>query len=247
MSYRERVLGRLVVVVACAVMAAGPLRADVYSNVPEATTEGYKLIYTLPIPDKANFRNTNAVPYSVDNSAMPVYYDRIAYYLELDTGTGLQFVYASMDAFTKNVKQIGLPHNADNPVKWQQIVNNMNVVSNKAGIVTGTGITTGNIEFWSTNYNQSNAISIPGASSAGDTSGFDFGDGGAGTGTGHGSFQVHNYGAAQTLIGYSDWGGNNINEYTELGIGTNTGTVVTPGGPVSVGGGPDWTFANSAN
>ncbi|HOD82191.1 MAG TPA: PEP-CTERM sorting domain-containing protein [Phycisphaerae bacterium] len=245
MSYRERVLGRLVVVVACAVMAAGPLRADVYSNVPEATTEGYKLIYTLPIPDKANFRNTNAVPYSVDNSAMPVYYDRIAYYLELDTGTGLQFVYASMDAFTKNVKQIGLPHNADNPVKWQQIVNNMNVVSNKPGIVTGTGITTGNIEMWPSNYGGNTTALIP----TGDNS-FDWNDSGASTGAGHGSFQVHNYGAngtGQTLIGYSDWGGNNINEYTELGIGTNTGTVQTPGGPVSVGGNPDWTFANSAN
>jgi len=223
-------------------MAVGSLRADVYSNVPEATTEGYQLIYTLPIPNNANFRNANSVPYSVDNSGTVGYFDRIAYYLELDTGTGLQYVYASMNSFTNDRKQIGLPHNLNNPVKWQGVVRNMNVVSNKSGIVTGTGIATGNVEFWSTNYNGNNDFGIPGA-----TNGFDFGDGGAGVGTGHGSFQVHNYGAGQTLIGYSDWGGNNPGEYTELGIGTNTGTVVTPGGAVSVGGSPDWTFANSAN
>ena len=222
------------------------LRADVFANVTEANADGYELVYTLPIPNMANFRNANAVPYSFDigsTKGAHQKFDRIAYYMELDAGAGLQWVYASMDAFTSQANQIGLPHNVNNPVIWQQIVNNMNVDSNAAGIVTGTGIATGNVEFWSTNYNQSNAIGIPGAN--GGT--FDFGDGGAGVGTGHGSFQIHNHGAAQTLFGYSDWGGNNAGANSELGIGTNTGTVVTGGGPVGVGGNPDWTFADSAH
>lgn len=213
-------------------------------DVDEVADEGYELVYRLPIPNSANFRNSNAIPYSVDNSASIGVYDRIAYYIELDSGTGSEFVYASMDAFTLDPTQIGLPHNVDNPVIFQQIVNNMNVVTNVPGKVTeGTGITTGNIEFWSTNYNGSNAIGIPGASG----SQFDFGDGGAGIGTGHGSFQIHNHGAGETLFAYNDWGGNNPGGNSELGIGTNTGTVTTGGGPVTVGGRPDWTFADSTN
>jgi hypothetical protein len=230
-----------VLAVGWAATAGVVLAVPTISNVPE--TEGWDLVYTLPIPNTAGFRNSTAVPYSVDNSGAIGYFDRVGYYLELDTGTGPQWVYASMDAFTGDRSKIGLPHNVDNPVIWQQTVSNMNVASNKPGIVTGTGIATGNVEMWSTNYNQGNAIGIPGASG----SAFDFGDGGAGIGAGHGSFQVHNYGAGQTLIGYSDWGGNSPSANSELGIGTNTGTVVTPGGPVGVGGHPDWTFADSAH
>src|SRR6185369_4373873 len=75
-------------------------------------------------------------------------------------------------------------------------VTNMNVLSNVAGIVTGTGITTGNVEFWPSNYTQANDYGVPNASAAA----YDFGDGGAGTAQGHGSMQIHNYGAQQTLF-----------------------------------------------
>ncbi|HPM85164.1 MAG TPA: autotransporter-associated beta strand repeat-containing protein, partial [Candidatus Anammoximicrobium sp.] len=215
---------------------------QVFNNVAEA--DDYVVAYELPIPaTNVSFRDTNPVPYSIDDTALINPFDRIAYYLELDTGTGLRWVYASMNAFTSNIGQIGLPHNVNNPVKFQQIVSNMNVFSNVAGIVTGTGIATGNIEFWPSNYGQANDIGIPGASG----SAFDFGDGSASTAAGHGSFQVHNYGAAQTLFGFSDWGGNNATGNVELGIGTNSGTVQTPGGPVSVGGSPDWTFADAGH
>ena len=230
-----------------ALLAAAPLaRATVFDNVPEATNDGYQLVYTLPIPNSANFRNTNPIPYSYDASGSIGYFDRIAYYLELDTGTGLEYVYASMDAFTHSATQIGLPHNVNNPVAWQQIVNNMNVVSNKPGIVTGTGITTGNLEMWPGSYSGNTTALIPTGTSTHDWNDTNT----SGTGAGHGSFQVHNYGAngtGQTLIGYSDWGGNNAGGNSELGIGTNTGTVQTLGGPVSVGGSPDWTFADSTN
>ena len=219
---------------------------QVFNNVAEA--DDYVVAYELPIPaTNIRFRDTNPVPYSIDDTALINPFDRIAYYLELDTGTGLRWVYASMNAFTSNISQIGLPHNVNNPVKFQQIVNNTNVFSNVAGVTTGTGITTGNIEFWPSNYGGDTTPLIPTGTSA-----FDWNDSGGSTGAGHGSFQVHNYaggptGLGETLFGFSDWGGNNTTGNVELGIGTNSGTVQTLGGPVSVGGNPDWTFADASH
>ena len=46
--------------------------------------------------------------------------------------------------------------------------------------------------------------------------------------------QIHNYGAGQTLFGYSDWGGNSPGAPSEIGIGNNPGP-----------GFPDWTFSDS--
>jgi len=234
----------VVLVVAVAALAA-PASADVFLNVPEASD--YSLVYTLPIPNQANFRNTNPIPYTVDNTAsITGYFDRIAYYLELDTGTGMQYVYASMDAFTTDVTQIGMPHNVNNPVIWQQVVYNMNVYSNHAGITTGTDINTGNLEMWPSNYGNGTTTLIPTGTNV-----FDWNDSGGNTGAGHGSFQVHNYagngGTGEVIFAYNDWGGNNAGGNSELGIGTNTGTLVTGSGPVNVGGNPDWTFADSTN
>src|SRR2546422_334526 len=92
-------------------------RADVFSNVPEAGS--YSLVYTLPIPNSAPNRtadpltywNFAGAPYSVDNSGtiVPGSFSRIAYYLELDNGSGLKYVYVSMDAFTTLANKIGVP------------------------------------------------------------------------------------------------------------------------------------------
>jgi fibronectin-binding autotransporter adhesin len=218
------------------------MATQVFANVPEAAN--YTLAYELNIPNVAVWKDSTPIPYAVNNAgALQNSFDRIAYYMELDTGTGLRWVYASMDAFTANPAHIGLPHNVNNPNRFQQFVSNMNVASNVPGIVTGNGITTGNIEFWPSNYNGSNANAVPGASG----STFDFGDGGAGTSAGHGSFQVHNFGAGQTLFGLNDWGGNNTSGPVELGIGNNNGVLATPTGNVSVGGNPDWTHSNSGD
>ena len=215
------------------------LTAALYANVPEAAA--YTLVYDLAIANDASYRNTTPVSYTTNNSASVAIgsFDRIAYYLELDTGAGLEYMYVSMDAFTSDASKIGLPHNVNNPVVFQQRVNNMNVVSNKPGIVTGTGITTGNIEFWPSNYNTSNAMGIPNASGTA----FDFGDGGASTSAGYGSFQVHNHDldgagpgtAGQTLFAYNDWGGGSPGDGNDLGIGNRSSSH------------PDWTFANNTS
>jgi sialate O-acetylesterase len=110
---------------------------------------------------------------------------------------------------------------------WQQTVGNMNVESNVGGIVLGTGITTGNIEFWHNCYTTGNEIGVSGASGAN----YDFGDNNNNTGSCYGSMQVHNYGALQTLFAWNAWDNAGVDD---LGIGNSTS------------GNPDWTFARNA-
>lgn len=138
----------------------------VVANVPEAAN--YQLVYSLNLPATGNLvSGAGFANYAVNNSLDIGQYTRIAYYMELQkTGDAVpRYVWTSMNAFTPLPGRIGVPTPASGAV-FQQIVNNMNVVSNVAGVVNGTGIATGNIEFWPTNYSQPNALSIPNASSA---------------------------------------------------------------------------------
>jgi hypothetical protein len=111
----------------------------------------------------------------------------------------------------------------------------MNVyASANAAVTTGVGITTGNIEFWPSNYGRQNDANVPGA----DPDTYDFGDGGFNaTSAGHGSMQVHNYGEGHTIMSMISFGSNN--RTPGLGIGNN---------PVWTNNDPDWTFtANAAS
>lgn len=203
----------------------------VFTNVAEASD--YIMVYESDgIPTGVN--DNNPFPYSRDNSATVQSFDKIAYYMELDTGSGLEWVYVSMDAFTTDVGQIGVPTGAS-PWVYQQVVGNMNVYASAgAGVTTGTGIATGNIEIWPSNYGGSDGIGIPNA-----TSEFDFGDSGASTSHGYGSFQIHNHDidgtgpgtTGETLLAYNNWSSGT----TSIGIGTNTGN-----------GRPDYTFADNS-
>ena len=188
----------------------------VITNVPEAAN--YQLAYSINLPTVGNLvSGTGFTNYTVNNSADVGGFARVAYYMELQkTGDPApRFVWTSMDAFTTNAARIGIPTVASGAV-FQQMVSNMNVVSNVAGVVNGTGITTGNIEFWPTNYSQANGASVPGASATT----FDFGD--TRTAGTHGSMQVHNYGATQTLFALNNWGtANNAVNALTMGIGTN--------------------------
>ncbi|NNC87866.1 MAG: hypothetical protein HKN82_05325 [Akkermansiaceae bacterium] len=195
----------------------------ILANVPDA---GMELIYCLDIPATKPRWNFNPVSYSVDEAQYgEILFDRVGYLMELDG----DWVYASFDPHTSQIAQTGVPSLNVTPTAFQQIVTNMNVASNVAGIVTGNGIATGNIEFWGGNYSTGNGIGIPNA----DGGTFDFGD--TMTPGGHGSLQVHNHGASQILFAYNNWGSNSGGA-SEIGIGTNaTGT-----------GHPDWTFNGNA-
>ena len=70
-----------------------------------------------------------------------------------------------MDAFTDDLGKIGVP-TVQSGAHFQQNVANMNVYSNVKGIVTGTGLAGGNIEFWPNNYGPANAANVPNASFA---------------------------------------------------------------------------------
>ncbi len=193
----------------------------VLANVPEAAD--YDLIYHLAIPVTKPQWNLNPITYSIDEAQYGErLFDRVAYLMELDGN----WVYASFDAFGNQIGQIGVPALTVSSTPVQRIVTDMNVASNVGTIVTGEGISTGNIEFWGGNYAAANGIGIPGASD----SLFDFGD--TMSVGGHGSMQVHNHGAGQTLFGYNNWGSNAGGE-SELGIGND---------PAPVNGGVDWTF-----
>jgi sialate O-acetylesterase len=155
-------------------------------------------------------------------------FDRIAYLLELQKGTGPgQFVFVSMDAFTDDINKVGIP-DASNGARFQQKVTSMNVISNVETLATGTALDGGNIEFWASNYGPGNAANVPGASG----SAFDFGDQMTEPADGYGCMQVHNHKAAQTIFAINHWsqGGKGA----ELGIGN------------SPAGNPDYTFTKNA-
>lgn len=189
---------------------------------------GYTQVYGLNI-DRTNLHNN--VPYYLDNSGSIVNdsFDRIAYHVELQTGQGeLEWLWVSMDAFTNNASLTGVPSFAGSNTSFQQLLTNMNVFSNKSGIVTGTSISTGNIEFWPYNYGPDNVDGIPNAGGN-----YDTGDRSAGSSS-YGSMQIHNYGvgADQTLFALNRFGAAN----KDLGIGNSTGQH------------SDWTFmGNSGN
>lgn len=198
------------------------------NNVPEAAD--YTLVYSLDIATPANYAATDA-PYGKDNRLGIGPFDRVAYYVELQSATGdLQYAWVSMDAFTADVNKIGVPAAVSQAV-FQQAVTNLNVVSNVAGVTNGSGIA-GNLEFWPNSYSAPNTPEMPGASATN----YDFGDTRS-TGGAYGSMQVHNTAAGQTIFGFNNWGGSTTTTDVDLGIGNN---------PAPVRNGVDWTFANNA-
>ena len=195
-----------------------------------AEYNSYSLAYTLDIPVNSNFDN-DLPPYSVDNTASIGNFDRIAYCLQL-AGDGLpsQFVWVSMDAFTTVPEQVGVPV-ISTGATFQQVVSGMNVFSNNGDIVTGTGIGTGNIEFWHNCYARTTGLGTLGGSG----SAYDFDDTlQTDRPNCYGSMQVHNYGAGQTLFAYNRW--NNPSSADDLGIGNSPGHNDR-----------DWTFKRNAS
>ena len=212
------------------VPASNPASTAAALNVPEVTDDGYQIVYDLDIPLNGGFQGATTVPYSVNNSATTSDFDRIAYYFELTQTNGTkQWAYASMDAFTDDARKIGLPHNVNNAVVFQQPVKSLNVLSNVDGVVTGDFMEGGNVEMWPSNYDPGNSAGIHAANGGA----FDWGDGGANTGAGFGSFQVHNAYARQTVFAYNHWG-ESSGPNDDVGIG-NRPTADT-----------DWTFSANA-
>ena len=186
------------------------------ASIPEIADGSYRLVQRLDVPLSSStvYRDTL---YTVDEEyfgATP--FDRIAYCLDLTTTDGVRkWVYVSMDAFTYDISKIGVPV-YDRGAEYQQKVTGLNVYASEgANVTTGTGIETGNIEFWPQNYSEGN--SLPGLGGRGDR--FDYDDTRGGFAYGYGSMQVHNYGAGETIFAYNQFGP--ANAVPQLGIGND--------------------------
>lgn len=198
----------------------------VFNNVLEAGD--YDLVYSLEIPDQASYPITVAYDVDLREYQSDFGFDRVAYYLELRSGVGpVAFAWASMDPFTGNTDQLGVPSVGSDSF-YQGAITNINVVSSVASVTNGSALTSGNLEFWSSNYDPSNSQSIANAS---DTA-FDFGDNP--TAGNYGSMQVHNAAANEVIFAFNRWGG--YGGVADLGIGNRPGSSDI-----------DWTFAQNAN
>jgi sialate O-acetylesterase len=184
--------------------------------------KSYQLVYDL---DLSNLKRD--IRYDVDRSGEVQSFDRVGYLLELNSAAyGDQKVFVTMNAFTDDVKKIGIPTVASQAV-FQQTVESMDVYSNVDSLATGVSLATGNIEFWPHNYGTQNGAGIKGASG----NVYDFGDQSAPPQDGYGCMQVHNYAAGQTLLAINHWGSG---AEADLGIGNSSGQT------------RDWTFAGNA-
>ena len=193
---------------------------DFLSTLPIA--KEYQLVYDLDLG-----KLQKEVQYDVDNSGQIGAYDRIAYLVELSAPGGeTQGVFVSMNAFTDDIKKIGIPTLATD-AKFQQSVSSVDIFSNVKGITTGKNLEAGNIEFWPHNYGTPNSANVPGASA----SVYDFGDEPGAPVDGYGCMQVHHTAAGQVLFAINHW---SAADHADLGIGNSTGQT------------RDWTFSANA-
>ena len=197
-----------------------PQRDRLKMEVPEAAD--YHLVYDL---DLANLGAD--IHYDIDNSAaITAPFDRIAYFVELQRSDGeTRFLYVSLDAFTDNLKMIGVPTLASG-AHFQQPVTQMNIWSN-TGVHNGIGLEGGRIELWPNNYTPANSSAVPNASQHS----YDFGDQPIDPADGYGSMQIHNATTEQTLFAINHW---RRGERADIGIGNRADKH------------SDWTFAGNA-
>ncbi|MBT7166132.1 MAG: 9-O-acetylesterase [Victivallales bacterium] len=190
-------------------------------------TKDYTVVYDLKLPN-INVKGDRVV-YDVDESkALKGDFDRVGYLLYLRLKNGEErYVFASMDAFVKDLDKIGVPAFATK-AQFQQAPANLTVSSNVPGIKTGP-IAHGWLEFWACNYGPANAAKVPGASAGK----YDFGDQTSPeTPRGYGSMQIHNVDAKQVILAYNNW---NARGSCDIGIGN------------SPKGQPDYTFEKNGS
>ena len=191
--------------------------------VPETTEK--KLLYAYNLRTGSGFGDKSRVNYQVDNSAQftarPA---RVGYLMVLTDKSGKEnWVYAEMDNFAENVRQLGVPVKSAG-ARFQQPVANLAVKSNVDSVKTGS-FPAGNIEFWPNDYKPQNNTGVEGASD----DQFDFGDQ-VNPGGGYGSMQVHNTAEKQTVFAYNNF---SAGANSDAGIGNRPGRH------------PDWTFSQN--
>jgi hypothetical protein len=190
----------------------------------------YRLLYDAQVP-KTAAGWANGVPYEADNSEListPI--SRVAYCLDGMHGTTPAWGYASMDAWTQDLKALSVPMSG---VTQQRVAD----LSVRGSDVRPSDHSNGYLEIWPNRYAASLPPSPPAGGSA---STWDFADRPSpatgpipGSG-GYGSFQIHNLSSRQTVLAVNGWA------HTPQ-------TVVSAGIGNQPSGQPDWTFAANAD
>ena len=200
-------------------LSVNSLLVEASERVLEASL--YELAYKLDVPDKPYFRQS--VPYSPID-ALPDEFDitRIAYYMQLiNEKNVIQWVWVSMDAFTKDILKIGVPTFHSKAI-FQQDVLNLVIKSSVEDINDYKG--SGNIEFWPNDYGCNNIKKVKGA-----TENCDWGDDRKRYGT-YGSMQVHVADLSTTVFAFNRW---NYYDSPDIGIGNAQARHT------------DWTFSRT--
>ena len=223
---------------------ARPLPTGVAEHVPANLREGYVPIYSLDVPVTKGVNWRSRVPYYLDATrSVAGGAERVAYYFEQvrKDGTGSDFVWTSFAAWTDDLTKFGVPAN-DAVGFGQKWVTNQDVFSNVDGVVNGTGMDGGFLEFWPHNYSGANVGNIPYAAST-----CDWGDNVTGTSGWHACMQVHNVTNRQTIFGISNFNGSNTGEPVAAGIGNNTQYRANRSSTGTIN--PDWTqgYGNTDN
>ncbi|MCP4358082.1 MAG: DUF11 domain-containing protein [Chloroflexi bacterium] len=116
----------------------------VFETVTEAIS--YTIAYAIDIPTNADYNSTNPV-YFIDNSSSIGTFDRIAYYMVLND----QWAYASLPAFTSNIKQVGIPVQ-NTGITFTTVTGDLNYRQDVGFGVQGSDRVQGGIEFWPDAY-----------------------------------------------------------------------------------------------
>ncbi|MDO4584614.1 MAG: sialate O-acetylesterase [Planctomycetia bacterium] len=201
--------------------------------VPAAPVEaGYTPIHALDMTTATTTKyNTAGVPYAYDATVAQKnsgkLFDRVGYVMELvDLDGNCSSIFVSMDAFTQDISQIGVPASSLGTYFAQTPVRNLEVVSDVDGI-SRTLATGGTLEFWSGNYS-------PG------TDGIYNHQDVRNEGNGFGSMQIHDSTTGETLMAFNGWGSNGTANAT-AGIGNSTPANFPS---TSNNSATDWTFTN---
>ena len=216
----------------------GAVPAFLTNAVPELA--GFRLLNELKVTDRVCYSHPGA-DYLVDESRFDggMRFDRVAYCMELQDTNSWRWTCAAMDTFCEDSSKLGVP-SVERQINHQCYVTNLSVYAGASAgalpVHTGN-YATGNLEFWPNNYGAANPRNVPGASG----SDYDFGDSmpDAKLANGHGSMQVHNYLAHETILsmvafGHSGAGKELNTRIPGLGVGNNPNSTAKKD--------PDWTF-----
>jgi autotransporter-associated beta strand protein len=217
--------------------------ADILAKVG-AVADGFSVTYGTGVfpSNSADIYNCNPALWQTDNSADADPFDRVAYFVEMEHPTyGHRWVWAAFDAHTGNRRALAFPGKlAGERFQHQRKVSNLTVRSNVGDITDVTDSDTGNIEVFCANYT---STTMPSLGLNGRSDIYDFDDTASGSvapnQTGYGCFQVHNWGAGQTLFAVDNFGG--ANNTLCMGIGNRPGAIQLPGSPQL-----DYTFDQNA-